>query len=78
MSRCPSACTQDGSRYCFKKASSKRETILSDCETGSPDDSLDVVILYDTLHDLNNPNGMLAELHRVPKPNGVLSVSVIK
>jgi ubiquinone/menaquinone biosynthesis C-methylase UbiE len=51
------------------------ETILSDCDTGLQDDSLEVVLLYDTLHDLEDQNRMLKELHRVLKPNGILSVS---
>ena len=49
------------------------ETICSDCKTGLPDNSVDVVLLYDTLHALSDPNGVLEELHRVLKPNGVLS-----
>jgi len=51
------------------------ETILSDCKTGLNDNSLDVVLLYDTLHDLSDPNCVLEELHRVLKPNRVLSLS---
>jgi ubiquinone/menaquinone biosynthesis C-methylase UbiE len=51
------------------------ETILSDCKTGLPDNSLDVVLLYDIFHDLSDPNGVLEELHRVLKANGVLSFS---
>ena len=50
------------------------ETILSECNTGLPDSSVDVVILYDTFHDLHQPNTVLEELHRVLKPTGVLSV----
>lgn len=49
------------------------ETILSDCATGLPDQSIDVVLLYDTLHDLSEPDAVLAELHRVLKPDGILS-----
>ena len=49
------------------------ETILSDCATGLPDASLDAVLLYDTFHGLNNADEVLKELHRVLKPNGVLS-----
>ena len=48
-------------------------TILSDCATGLPDESIDVVLLYDTLHTLSKPDGVLAELHRVLKPDGILS-----
>ncbi|MBW2037962.1 MAG: class I SAM-dependent methyltransferase [Deltaproteobacteria bacterium] len=51
------------------------ETILSDCKTGLPDSSVDVVLLYDTFHGLGDPDGVLAELHRVLKPDGVLSFS---
>ena len=50
------------------------ETIHSDCNTGLPDSSLDVVMVYDTLHDLHDRNTVLEELHRVLKPDGVLSV----
>ncbi len=49
------------------------EAILSDCATGLPDNSIDVVLLYDTLHGLNEPDEVLAELHRVLKPDGILS-----
>ena len=50
------------------------ETVHSDCNTGLPDSSVDVVILYDTLHDLRDRNTVLQELHRVLRPAGVLSV----
>jgi ubiquinone/menaquinone biosynthesis C-methylase UbiE len=51
------------------------ETILSDCRTGLPDNSVDAVLLYDTLHDLSDPACVLDELYRVLKPDGILSVS---
>ena len=51
------------------------ETICSDCKTGLPDSSVDVVLLYDTLHTFGEPDGVLEELHRVLKPNGTLSFS---
>ena len=56
-----------------KKSLTNVETILSDCKTGLPDNSVDVVLLYDTLHTLSDPDGVLKELHRVLKPDGVLS-----
>jgi ubiquinone/menaquinone biosynthesis C-methylase UbiE len=49
------------------------ETILSDCKTGLLDNSVDVILLYDIVHDLDNPNAILAELHRVLKPTGFIS-----
>jgi len=51
------------------------ETICSDCKTGLPDNSVDVVLLYDVIHDLSNPGEVLEELHRVLKSNGILSVN---
>jgi ubiquinone/menaquinone biosynthesis C-methylase UbiE len=51
------------------------ETIYSNCKTGLPDNSLDMVLFYDTFHDLDAPNEVLKELYRVLKPNGILSFS---
>jgi len=51
------------------------ETILSDCKTGLPDKSLDVVLLYDAFHHLSDPATILEELYRVLKPDGILSLS---
>jgi ubiquinone/menaquinone biosynthesis C-methylase UbiE len=50
------------------------ETIHSDCQTGLPDASVDVVLLYDIFHMLNDPDAVLAELHRVLKKSGILSL----
>jgi len=60
-------------RIASKKHLTNVEVILSDCETGLADNSVDVVLLYDTFHGLGDPNGVLAELHRVLKPDGTLS-----
>jgi ubiquinone/menaquinone biosynthesis C-methylase UbiE len=48
---------------------------LSDCATGLPDHSTDVVLLYDIFHMLGNQEEVLKELHRVLKPQGLLSFS---
>jgi len=58
-----------------KKQLTNVETICSDCKTGLPDNSIDVVLLYDLLHDLSNSDEVLEELHRVLNPTGILSVS---
>jgi ubiquinone/menaquinone biosynthesis C-methylase UbiE len=50
-------------------------TILSDRNTGLPDASVDVVLLYDTFHHLSKPEQVLRELHRVLKKDGLLSFS---
>mgnify|MGYP005858994641 CR=1 FL=1 len=49
--------------------------ILTGCATGLESDSVDVALLYDTYHDLAEPEAVLSELQRVLKPGGVLSFS---
>jgi ubiquinone/menaquinone biosynthesis C-methylase UbiE len=44
-------------------------------ETGLAGRSVDVVLLYDVLHMLGDPAAVLAELGRVLRPGGLLSVS---
>jgi len=58
-----------------KKRITNIEAICSNCETGLPDASIDVVLLYDIFHLLRNPMSVLHELHRVLKPKGILSFS---
>jgi ubiquinone/menaquinone biosynthesis C-methylase UbiE len=58
-----------------KKRLTNVETLLSDCKTGLPDNSIDRILLYDVFHDLTDPDGVLEELHRVLKPDGILSFS---
>ncbi len=49
------------------------KTILSDSYTGLAEGSIDAVLLYDILHGLSEPDRVLAELHRILKPEGILS-----
>ncbi len=58
-----------------RKGCSNVKTILSDCDTGLEDNSIDVVLLYDILHAVRDPVCVLTELHRVLKPGGTLSFS---
>lgn len=48
------------------------ETIETDCKTSLDDKSIDKVILFDVLHDLEKYEENLKEFHRVLKPNGSL------
>jgi ubiquinone/menaquinone biosynthesis C-methylase UbiE len=62
------------------RAASKRnlkniETILTDCPTDLSDDSVDVILLYDTYHDLSEPDGVMSELLRILKTGSILSFS---
>jgi ubiquinone/menaquinone biosynthesis C-methylase UbiE len=58
-----------------RKRITNMRTIESDCETGLPDNYVDVVLLYDTFHTLSQPHNVLRELHRVLKSDGTLSFS---
>jgi ubiquinone/menaquinone biosynthesis C-methylase UbiE len=49
--------------------------IQSDGQTGLPDGSLDVVLLYDVFHEIEQPDAVLKELNRILKPDGILSFS---
>jgi ubiquinone/menaquinone biosynthesis C-methylase UbiE len=69
------AAIQKVKRLVEKNDLSNVQTIQSDCDTGLEDHSLDVVLLYDTFHDLLEPRKVLAELHRALKPGGKLSFS---
>lgn len=45
-------------------------TILSDCSSGLDDSSIDAALLLDVYHMLDNGPEVLAEIHRVLKPEG--------
>lgn len=51
------------------------ETISSDGATSIPDQSVDFIILNDVLHEVDDPDAVLAELHRILKPEGTLAFS---
>ncbi|MHA1732635.1 MAG: class I SAM-dependent methyltransferase [Promethearchaeota archaeon] len=50
--------------------------ITASRDTGLDVGSVDVVLLYDVIHQLGDPGPVLEELHRVLKPGGRLSVQV--
>jgi ubiquinone/menaquinone biosynthesis C-methylase UbiE len=39
-----------------------------------PEESIDVTLLYATIHEVKNKRALVKELHRVMKPNGLLSI----
>ena len=50
------------------------ETIRSDCQTGLPDESMDIVWICDVLHEVKEKRVMLEESYRVLKGDGVLAI----
>ncbi len=67
--------TQSIQKLASKNGLTNVQTIFSDCETGLPPNSVNVVLLYDILHELNNTTDVLTELYRILKPKGILSLS---
>lgn len=55
-----------------KKGLKNIEPILTDCQTGLENDSIDLVLMYDVFHGLQNPDRILEELYRVLKDNAFL------
>ena len=49
------------------------DTMLSDEDTGLPDESVDVILLYGVLPEIEHKESLLRELYRVLRPNGYLS-----
>ena len=58
-----------------KKKLTNVKTIFSNCDTGLPSNSVDIILLYYVFNDLENPEKVLQELYRVLKPQGILSFS---
>ena len=57
-----------------KKGLKNVKTILSDLNTGLPDESVDIVLLYNVLPMVKNRPALIKELYRVLKAGGALSV----
>jgi len=55
-----------------KKRISNIKTILSARETGLPDESVDVVLLYDVFQMISDKDKLLEELYQVLKSGGIL------
>ncbi len=55
-----------------KRGIANVKTILSGRETGLPDESVDVVFLYDVLQFITDRGSLMEEFHRVLKPDGRL------
>ena len=66
---------KEAQKKAARQAITYLKTIESDCSTGLPDNTVDVVLLYDIFHDLSQPDDVLRELHRVLKSGGILSFS---
>lgn len=57
-----------------KEGLSNIEVILSDLETGLPDECVDIVWMCDVFHEVRQKRAVLEELHRVLKKEGILAI----
>jgi ubiquinone/menaquinone biosynthesis C-methylase UbiE len=57
-----------------KKGLTNIETILSDNETGLPDECVDVIWMCDVFHEVKERRAVLEELHRVLRRGGDLAI----
>jgi ubiquinone/menaquinone biosynthesis C-methylase UbiE len=66
-------------KYVSKAALRKRLTNVETICAASPaeleSEKMDIVLLYDTFHDLSDQDGALRDLHRVMKPKSILSLT---
>ncbi len=62
------------SKKASKKSITNIDTILTNCNTDLEDNSIDVVICFDTLHALGNFSENVIEFYRILKSGGTLSV----
>jgi ubiquinone/menaquinone biosynthesis C-methylase UbiE len=50
------------------------ETILSDNQTGLPDESVDIIWMCDVLHEIEDRRATIEEMHRVLRRDGILAI----
>jgi ubiquinone/menaquinone biosynthesis C-methylase UbiE len=65
---------QSVQRIAARRKLANIETICGDTKTGLPDESIDVVLLYDWFHESSEPDVILNELHRILKSGGIFSL----
>jgi ubiquinone/menaquinone biosynthesis C-methylase UbiE len=58
----------------LKKGLKNIEVIRTDCQTGLPNSSIDLVLMFDVFHQLQNPDSVLEELARILKPQSYLAL----
>ena len=51
-----------------------RTILVQEYDTGIQDSSIDRVLLIDTIHSIDDPNAPFREIHRMLKPDGLLSM----
>jgi len=61
-------------RRASKEGLSNITLILSELETGLPDESVDIIWMCDVFHEVRQKRAALEELHRVLKKDGILAI----
>ena len=65
-------CIKATEKEAGKRGMTNVKTILSGRDTGLPDESVDVVFLYDVLQFITDRGSLMEEFHRVLNPDGRL------
>lgn len=65
---------EDVERKARRQGLGNVETILTDCETDLPEESVDLIYVSDAFHEFKDKTGVLKEFHRILKPTGALSL----
>ena len=60
-------------RRARRRGLTQLKAVFSDRETGLEAESVDVVLLYDVLHEIDDKPALLEEFHRLLRPGGLLS-----
>ena len=61
-------------RRAMRRGLKNIEPVFSDGDTGFPDKSMDVILVYDVFHEINEPEKFLFEMHRMLKEEGIVSL----
>jgi ubiquinone/menaquinone biosynthesis C-methylase UbiE len=62
-------------RAVWKQRINNIHTIHGDCISALVSGSMDIILLFDVLHEISERSATLREIHRLLNPRGVLSVS---
>jgi ubiquinone/menaquinone biosynthesis C-methylase UbiE len=64
------------SDLCRKRGLENVEPMITDCDVPLGDGSVDVVLMFDIIHMLEDPGPVLAEMRRAIKDDGTLSADI--
>jgi ubiquinone/menaquinone biosynthesis C-methylase UbiE len=61
-------------RRALRKGLKNIKPVFSGSDTGFPEKSMDVILVYDVFHEFDEPGKYLAEMHHMLKDEGIISL----